>query len=102
MNADIIKVRFARKPTDFKDIKLSADTEISTIRIAEKIELTAEEYDAFVSCPFAPRSWLSGKGGDLHGIRTAIQLTAPGRLTLFVDPSGYDYGRYVGLAVEQA
>jgi hypothetical protein len=46
------------------------------------------------------RSWLKGRGGwDKNGVRRAIALKCPGRITLYVDPSGYDYGRYVGVKV---
>jgi hypothetical protein len=41
-----------------------------------------------------------GRGGwDKNGVRRAIALKCPGRITLYVDPSGYDYGRYVGVKV---
>jgi hypothetical protein len=43
---------------------------------------------------------LNGRGGwDKNGVRRAIALKCPGRITLYVDPSGYDYGRYVGVKV---
>jgi hypothetical protein len=50
--------------------------------------------------PLGRRSWLKGRGGwDKNGVRRAIALKCPGRITLYVDPSGYDYGRYVGVKV---
>jgi hypothetical protein len=62
--------------------------------------LSAIEYDSFLSSPLGRRSWLKGRGGwDKNGVRRAIALKCPGRITLYVDPSGYDYGRYVGVKV---
>ena len=29
-----------------------------------------------------------------------VEVSAPGRTTLYVDPSGGSYGRYVGVAIE--
>ena len=29
-----------------------------------------------------------------------VEVSAPGRTTLYVDPSGSSYGRYVGVAIE--
>jgi len=47
----------------------------------------------------ARREWLAGKGGWRGEIRLAIAVVAPDRETLYVDPSGSDYGRYVGRRV---
>jgi hypothetical protein len=64
------------------------------------VALSAIEYDSFLSSPLGRRSWLKGRGGwDKNGVRRAIALKCPGRITLYVDPSGYDYGRYVGVKV---
>jgi hypothetical protein len=68
--------------------------------VTEELALSAIEYDSFLSSPLGRRSWLKGRGGwDKNGVRRAIALKCPGRITLYVDPSGYDYGRYVGVKV---
>jgi hypothetical protein len=68
--------------------------------VTEELALSAIEYDSFLSFPLGRRSWLKGRGGwDKNGVRRAIALKCPGRITLYVDPSGYDYGRYVGVKV---
>lgn len=61
--------------------------------------MTEAEYNAFIARPLAKREWLAGKGGYQGNIKQAIALVCPGRDTLYVDPSGSDYGRYVGRAV---
>jgi hypothetical protein len=78
------------------DTRLNARPTIVT----EELALSAIEYDSFLSFPLGRRSWLKGRGGwDKNGVRRAIALKCPGRITLYVDPSGYDYGRYVGVKV---
>ena len=43
---------------------------------------------------------LANKGGYTKvGDRTAIKNTCPGEVTLFIDPSGANYARYVGVEV---
>ena len=42
------------------------------------------------------RDWLSGKGGYVGEARLCVEVHAPGRPYLYVDPSGSDYARYVG------
>jgi hypothetical protein len=62
--------------------------------------MTEAEYEAFIARPLAKREWLAGKGGwKNNDVRLAIALVCPGRETLYVDPSGSDYGRYVGRRV---
>jgi hypothetical protein len=65
--------------------------------------MTAAEYDAFIAKPLASREWLAGKGGwKNNNVRYAVAVTAPERETIYVDPSGSDYGRYVGRRVDGA
>jgi hypothetical protein len=68
-------------------------------QVSETREMTEAEYNAFIARPLAKREWLAGKGGYQGNIKQAIALVCPGRETLYVDPSGSDYGRYVGRAV---
>jgi hypothetical protein len=91
------------------DTRLNAEVESGTrpgagvprpTIVTEELALSAIEYDSFLSSPLGRRSWLKGRGGwDKNGVRRAIALKCPGRITLYVDPSGYDYGRYVGVKV---
>ena len=92
-----IFVKFARKPCDFKDVEAALNQEEDDeVKIAETKILTTQEYDAFISDFFKSYAWLAGKGGRTK----VIKITAPRRKTIFVDPSGHNYARYVGLQVE--
>lgn len=97
-------VRFARKPFRFDEVVAAArDTNDpgDRVSIAETKELSAEEYDDFIAAPLHDRAWLVGKGGYFNKKRLVIAVTAPDRQTLYVDPSGSSYGRYVGLRVPE-
>ena len=96
-----IALRFARKPADLHELKavlknLTAET--FECEIAETVELSAGEYDAFARLMYKNWDWLDGKGGFKNNLRQVIAVTAPQRETLYVDPSGYSYARYVGMA----
>lgn len=97
-----IFVRFARKPFRFDEVIAAARDENDPgdrVSISETKELSEGEYDAFARAPLRERDWLTGKGGYLNLKRQVIEVTAPDRQTLYVDPSGSNYGRYVGLRV---
>lgn len=100
----IIHVIYARKPCDWSDIESASRYGSGTAyptEIIETKEMTAVEYDAFIAKPLTSREWLAGKGGwKNNNVRYAIAITAPERETLYVDPSGSDYGRYVGRQVD--
>ncbi len=87
-----IKLPFGRKPTDLTDIAASGD---DAVYITETRELSAEEFDAFAGQLYKSRDWLDGKGGYWEDGRLCVEVHAPGRPYLFVDPSGSDYCRYV-------
>ena len=96
-------VIYARKPADWSEIvsgsRYGNGTAYKT-EIIETKEMTAEEYDAFIDLPLKSREWMAGKGGwKNNNTVQAIAVTAPERETLYVDPSGSDYGRYVGRQV---
>lgn len=87
-----IKLPFGRKPTDLTDIAGSGD---DAVYITETRDLSAEEFDAFAGHLYKSWDWLDGKGGYWEDGRLCVEVHAPGRPYLFVDPSGSDYGRYV-------
>jgi hypothetical protein len=97
-----IRARFTRKPCTLDEVlhnsDLSAQPESITIEFRK--ELTGAEYDAFADTLLEDREWLAGRGGHVDGHRRVVEVSAPGRTTLYVDPSGGNYGRYVGVAVE--
>lgn len=98
-----IVARFARKPCDLGEVLHNGDPSATPERIAIEFrkELTDAEYDVFAATLLVDRDWLAGHGGYLEGGgRNVVEVTAPNRTTLYVDPSGGKYGRYVGIRVE--
>lgn len=97
-----IRARFTRKPCSIDEVHHNSDpsTPPEVITIEFRKELTATEYDAFVNTLLEDRDWLAGRGGHANGHRRVVEVSAPGRTTLYVDPSGSSYGRYVGVAIE--
>ena len=86
-----IRLPFARKPTDLKDMSASGDY---VVYVTEKLTMTPEEFDGFAANLMASRDWLAGKGGYVGQGRLCVEVHAPGRPYLYVDPSGGDYARY--------
>lgn len=72
--------------------------------------MTTEEYDSFAADFMAEHSWLNRKGGytikpkgdTAEEVYLCIAVTAPNRKTLFINPHGYDYARYVGIVLFSA
>lgn len=98
-----IRARFARKPYDLDCVLHSGDASArpEAIEIEFRKELTEAEYDAFAKTLLDDREWLAGRGGYLEGGgRSVVEVIAPNRTTLYVDPSGGNYGRYVGVRVD--
>ena len=97
-----IHARFTRKPCSLDEVLHNTDPSAppESITIDLRKELTATEYDAFANTLLEDRDWLAGRGGQSNGHRRVVEVSAPGRTTLYVDPSGSSYGRYVGVAVE--
>ena len=95
-----IRARFARKPCDLDEVLHNTDPSapFEPIEIAWRKALTEAEYDAFADALLEDRDWLAGLGGHANGRRRVVAVSAPGRTTVFVDPSGSSYGRYVGIA----
>jgi hypothetical protein len=99
---ECLLVRYARKPVSLADIEATLyDTHYPPCptKVTETREMTAAEYDRFVANPLKSYDWLMGKGGMEENMRRAIAITAPDRRTLYIDPSGYSYGRYIGMEV---
>ena len=97
-----IRARFIRKPCSIDEVHHNSDPSAppEVITIEFRKELTATESDAFANTLLEDHDWLAGRGGHVDGHRRVVEISAPGRTTLFVDPSGSSYGRYVGVAIE--
>jgi hypothetical protein len=101
--ANHLRVRFTRKPVDLQEVLASTpyDERPEPVVISETRELTTAEYDVFASTLLQDRDWLAGKGGyPDQATRHVVEVKAENRKTLYVDPSGSAYGRYVGIAIE--
>lgn len=99
---NLITVRFARKPASIQEMKAEINSpacETAECEVAETAELTTGEYDAFTRLIYKEWPWLEGRGGDRNGKRQVVAITAPGRETLYANPEGYSYARYIGTAV---
>ena len=97
-----IRARFTRKPCSLDEVLHNTDSSAppESIAIELRKELTTAEYDTFANTLLDDRDWLTGRGGHANGQRQVVEVNAPGRTTLYVDPSGGSYGRYVGVAID--
>lgn len=86
---------FARKPADLGEVR---SKEYAEVYVTETKHLTPAEFDEFASSLPVSRDWLRGKGGGMFDCYLCIEVTAPGRPTLYVNPEGSDYARYVARA----
>ena len=97
-----VRARFTRKPCSLDEVLHNTDPSAppESIVIEFRKELTTAEYDTFANTLLEDRDWLAGRGGHTDGHRRVVEVSAPGRTTLYVDPSGGSYGRYVGVAID--
>ncbi|MDO3510190.1 hypothetical protein [Ralstonia pseudosolanacearum] len=89
------RLPFARKPADLSQV---CGKEYAGVYVIETKELTTIEFDDFASSLLVSRDWLRDKGGGRLGSYFCIEVIAPGRPTLYVNPEGSDYARYVARA----
>ncbi len=87
-----VRLPFACKPDRLRDMCATGE---HRIYITETIEMTIAQFDDFTTDLTRPQAWLAGKGGNVDDGCLCIEVHAPGRPYLYVDPSGYDYARYV-------
>jgi len=103
-HAKTLRIRFVRKPADLQEVLESPSwnsTPPEPVVISEVRELTPVEYDDFADALLLDRDWLAGKGGfPDQTTRHVVAVRAKNRKTLYVDPSGSTYGRYVGIAID--
>ena len=95
-------------------------------KITHRAQLTDAQYDIFAENLLASLPWLAGKGGtdstaDLPGtddlsffqltpeqqeewkaraFSLFVEVTAPNRESIYIDPQGHSYARYVGFSAE--
>lgn len=68
----------------------------------ETINLTPAEHKRVCRNPLNDYGFLKGKGGycDEHDYRQVVEITADDQPTLYADPSGSSYCRYLGIEVK--
>jgi hypothetical protein len=89
-----LRLPFVRKPPSLREMATSDDC---TIYVTDTVRLTPEAFDAFAANLLASHDWLRGRGGYYREGRLCLEVCAPGRPRLYVDPSGGDYARYVAV-----
>ena len=87
-----VRLPFARKPVDLDEVGGHGQTKVF---VTETQVMTPAEFDAFARSLMASRDWLAGKGGGMEGGYLCVEITAPGRPYLYVNPEGSYYARYV-------
>ena len=88
-----VRLPFARKPADLSEVGGEGNYKVF---VTETREMTPAEFDGFASQLLKSRDWLNGKGGYFEDGRLCVEIRATGRPLLYVDPSGGNFGRYVG------
>ena len=101
---ETVKVYMVRKPSDFEEVKTLCKKytrEAEEVLIEETVNLPLVWYEALCQCPMDNYIFLSGKGGyDDTGHRKVVAIKCLGKPTLYVDPSGSSYCRYMGVENE--
>lgn len=87
-----VRLPFARKPADLSEVGGYGNTRIL---VTETREMTQSDFDSFASNLMKSRDWLRGKGGGTGDGYFCVEVHAPGRPYLYVNPEGGDYARYV-------
>ena len=93
---------FVCKPSDITDFNKSLrdrkNLEFRMGLIAKTKQLSDHDYDVFVADFYKDQDWFDGLGGvSEDDIFQVIKVIAPHRQTIYIDPSGYRYARYVGV-----
>lgn len=103
-----VKTYMVRKPSDIEEV-LSVSQSIARdcpyrfeeVSISETINLSKADYQKICGQPLDDYEFLKGKGGwiVLNDVeyRQVVELTCDGHLTLYADPSGSSYCRYLGI-----
>ena len=95
-----VKIYMVRKPSDIDEVMELCRRyalQAEEVVIAETVELPAVWYNAVCLCPLDDYIFLSGKDGYDENHRQVVELKCQGKPTLYVDPSGSSYCRYMGI-----
>ena len=89
-----IRLPFARKPENLG--ALGGDG-LHRVWVTETRMLSQPAFDEFASHLLKSRDWLADKGGSTGDAYFCVEVCAPGRPYLYVNPEGSDYGRHVAM-----
>ena len=99
-----LKTYLIRKPSDVEEVISMAKrypSRVEMVKVVETITLTETQYNSLSQKPLRDYDFLAGKGGyDNDGNRMVVELTCDGKQSLYVDPSGSAYCRYLGIEVK--
>ena len=87
-----VSLPFARKPCDLSELGGGSP---SKVLVTETREMTTTEFDEFAANLLRSRPWLNGRGGTTCEGTLCVEVSAPGRPYLYINPEGGDYARYV-------
>ena len=106
---------------EYRQYVNSGDYHDTEYKITHRVTLTPEQWDTFTCALMDCRPWLAGEGGSnthaklreaesfweyteeekeqyiAESFCYALEISAPGRETIYVDPQGHNYARYVAL-----
>jgi len=87
-----IRLPFARKP---ENLSALGGEGLHRVWVTETRVLSPQAFDEFANHLLKSRDWLAGKGGGAGDAYFCVEVCAPDRPYLYVNPEGSDYGRYV-------
>ena len=87
-----VALPFARKPCDLSELGGGAPEKVL---VTETRTMSAGEFDEFAANLMRSRTWLDGRGGTTREGTLCVEVCAPGRPYLYINPEGSDYARYV-------
>lgn len=99
-----VKTYMVRKPSDIsevRDLTKKYVHQAEEVVIAETIHLSSVWYQAVCQHPLDNYIFLSGKGGyNDDNQRQVVALECDSQPTLYADPSGSSYCRYLGIEIK--
>lgn len=95
-----VKIYMVRKPSDIDEVMELCqryNVQAEEVMVAETVNLPPVRYNAVCRNPLDDYIFLSGKGGYDENHRQVVAIQCHGKPTLYVDPSGSSYCRYMGV-----
>lgn len=86
-----VRLPFARKPFDLSELGGGSPEKVL---VTETRMMNTTEFDEFAANLMRSRDWLDGKGGTTRDGALCVEVCAPGRPYLYINPEGSNYARY--------